>query len=75
MKDFDRYSKEFYMASSSFIAEMVTKSYQLPNSADIHNMICGYKGQEFKDATLFDSAESIDYKMYEKELWKIEKNQ
>ena len=74
MKDFERYSKEFFLATKRFTLKDVTTSYQLPNSEDLHNMICGReKLGEFEDARLFDTAESIDYFEYEKELWNLEK--
>lgn len=74
MKDFEKYSKEFYLKTKNFSLSKVLKNYQLPNSDNLHNMICGYnfKG-EFEDTKLFDRAESIDYLNYEKELWNLEK--
>ena len=74
MKDFDRFSKEFFMATKDFSISGVLTRYQLPNSDELHNMICGYVGfSEFGDARLFDEAESIDYLKYEKELWNLKK--
>jgi len=73
MKDFERFSKEFYLATKNFTLKSALTSYQLPNSDDLHNMICGYGYMgEFEDTRLFDSAESIDYRKYEKELWNLE---
>ena len=74
MKDFERYSKEFYLSTKNILLKDVIKSYQLPNSKDLHSMICGYKClDEFEDTKLYDKAESIDYFEYEKELWNLEK--
>ena len=73
VKDLDRYSKEFYFNTRGFCLEKVLTKYQLPNTEEIHSMICGYKNNEFYDKQLFDYAESIDYFKYEKELWKIQK--
>lgn len=73
MRDFDRYSKEFYLKTKNLSLQDVITSYQLPNSKDLHNMICGYKFGEFEDAKLYDTAQSIDYFEYEKELWNLKK--
>ncbi len=72
MKDFDRYSKEFFLATKSFSLRSVITSYQLPNSEELHSMICGYGSLNLCDET-FSSAEAIDYFSYEKELWKANK--
>ena len=74
MKEFDRYSKEFYLKTEGFTLEKVLTYYQLLNSNDLHNMICGYKSLEsFSDSKLYDVANSIDYFEYEKELWNLRK--
>ena len=74
MRDFDRYSKEFFISTNNFSLERVMKSYQLPNSIYLHNMICGYKNMsEYEDSLMFEDAESIDYFNYEKALWNLEK--
>ena len=74
MRDFDRYSKEFYITTKNFCLHDVLKHYQLPKNEDLHSMICGYvELGEYLDTALYDNAESIDYFKYEKELWRLEK--
>lgn len=68
--DFEKYRKEFYKQSNRFRLEDVLNHYELPNSEELHSMICEYGGA-FEDKILFDAAESIDYLKYEKELWNL----
>ncbi len=76
MKDFDRYSREYYLQTKSFKIKNVIKNYQLPNSDELHTMICGYENcGNYDDLWLFDSAESLDYDLYEKEIWKLKSKQ
>ena len=73
MKDFERYSKEFYLKIKNFTLTDATKSHHLPNSEDLHNMVCNYGKSEFEDTMLFDRAEFVDFLNYEKELWNLNK--
>ncbi|MDY2695730.1 MAG: hypothetical protein SOV27_01030 [Eubacteriales bacterium] len=69
MKDFDKLNKELSVKSRKL--QDVLKEYALPNSDEIHNMICGYSyTRNISDIELYDTAESIDYFRYEKELCK-----
>lgn len=71
MNDFDKLNKE--LSFKSIKLKDVLKEYALPNSEEIHNMICGYSySREISDIQLFDTAESIDYFRYEKELCKTQ---
>lgn len=71
--DFNEYRKEFYKQTHDFFAKEELTHYELPNSHELHNMICGYRECVFEDRQLFDTIESIDYLKYEKELWKLER--
>ena len=72
MKDFDRLNQE--LQTKSIKLKDVLTEYALPNSEEIHNMICGYSYSRLSpDVQLFETAESIDYFKYEKELCKLEK--
>ena len=73
MKDFERYSKEFYLKTKNFSLSEVLKSHQLPNCNELHNMICTYNKSAFEDTMLYTRAEFIDYLNYEKELWNLER--
>ena len=73
MRDFDRYSKEFYISTKNARLSDVLTHYELPNDEELHSMICGYKNAGKFDDTLFFDAESIDYFKYEKELWRLER--
>ena len=68
--DFNKYKKEFCRVVKGFSVIDVLTHYELPNLDDMHMMVCGYSGYDFEDRRLFDTAESIDYIKYEKELWK-----
>lgn len=69
MKDFDKLNKELSVKSRKL--QDVLKEYALPNSDEIHNMICGYAySRDVADTILYETAESIDYFRYEKELCK-----
>lgn len=71
MNDFDKLNKE--LSFKSVKLKDVLKEYALPNSEEIHNMICGYSySREISDIQLFDTVESIDYFRYEKELCKTQ---
>ncbi|MBE7075150.1 MAG: hypothetical protein E7376_04150 [Clostridiales bacterium] len=71
MKDLEKYKQELNKASKHLKLEDVLTHHALPNSEEIHNMICGYANQRLsQDTQLFETAESIDYFKYEKELWK-----
>lgn len=71
MKDFDKLNKE--LNAKSVNLNQVLSSYALPNSEEIHNMICGYSySRQTADTQLFETAESIDYFRYEKELCKTQ---
>lgn len=71
MNDFDKLNKE--LSFKSVKLKDVLKEYALPNSEEIHNMICGYSySRDISDVQLFDTAESIDYFRYEKELCKTQ---
>ena len=68
MYDFEKLNKEF---KTNIKLKDVLKEYALPNSDEIHNMICGYSyTRNISDIELYDTAESIDYFRYEKELCK-----
>ena len=72
MKDFDKLNRE--LSAKSLKLKDVLKEYSLPNSEEIHSMICGYSYERtLSDTLLFDVAESIDYFKYEKELCKLER--
>ncbi len=72
MRDFERLNSE--LSCKSTLLKDVLNEYALPNSEEIHTMICGYSySRNVQDTTLFDVAESIDYFRYEKELCKLEK--
>ena len=74
MNDFDRYSKEFYLATKKFSLRNVLKCYQLPKSIELHNMICNSKDYfAVEEKILFDTSEAIDFFEYEKELWNLER--
>lgn len=69
MKDSSKLNRELLSKSLKLID--VLNVYALPNSEEIHNMICGYSYVQLThDTRLFDVAESIDYFRYEKELCK-----
>ena len=69
MSDFDKLNKE--LNHKSLKLKDVLREYALPNSEEIHNMICGYSySRNIGDTRLFEVAESIDYFKYEKELCK-----
>lgn len=72
MDDFKKLNKEL----SNIHLKNVLTEYALPNSEEIHNMICGYSfSRELcGDVELFETAESIDYFKYEKELCKLKKS-
>ena len=70
VKDFEKYSKEFFYETRLFNPENTLAHYRLPNSEKIHSMICGEK-YVFESEELFTTAESIDYLKYEKELWNL----
>lgn len=71
MNDFDKLNKE--LSFKNIKLKDVLNEYALPNSEEIHNMICGYSySRDISDIQLFDTAESIDYFRYEKELCKTQ---
>lgn len=71
MKDFDKLNKQ--LCSKRINLSQVLTSFALPNSEEIHNMICGYSySRETSDTQLFEVAESIDYFKYERELCKTQ---
>ena len=70
MYDFEKLNNEF---KTNIKLKDVLTEYALPNSEEIHNMICGYSyTREIGDTQLFETAESIDYFRYEKELCKTQ---
>ncbi len=73
MNDFKKLNKEL---SENIHLKNVLTEYALPNSEEIHSMICGYSfSRELGDEiALFETAESIDYFKYEKELCKLKKS-
>ena len=74
MKDFDSLKKEYAQSLKQTNLNKVLTSYALPNSDELHSMICGYAQLKLDaDTHLFENAESIDYFNYEKELWKQNK--
>lgn len=70
--DIEKFIKEFYKTSDRPYSRERLIEYELPNSYELHSMICGYS-YEFEDKELFDRAESIDYLKYERQLWKLER--
>lgn len=74
MKDFDLLQKEYLAINTKKQTLDILNEYALPNSQDLHNMICGYCELRLDDDTnLFETAESIDYFKYEKELCRIKR--
>ena len=67
--DFKRYQQEFYKATNGFDEIDALSHFECPNKEELHSMICGYS-QTIEDTQLFDSAESIDYFKYERQLWR-----
>ena len=72
MKDFERYKSELFNKTKCFESNLALMHYRLPKSNKLHSMICGVEF-EFKDNDLYARAESIDYFMYEKEIWNLDK--
>lgn len=68
------------MQYTRFIKEykkVIQKNYTLvlPKINNFHSMVCGYKNIKLSDDYfLFENIDLIDYQIYEKELWKTDKN-
>ena len=67
--DLRQYQREFFKSIYNFDFNEILTHYELPNNEELHTMVCGYN-ELFKDAFIFDCAESIDYLKYERQLWK-----
>jgi len=74
MKDFGKYKDELEFSTKSFNVDDCLKYYALPNSEEIHNMICNYSENFLgDDVQVFETAHNLDFLKYEKELCKLNK--
>ena len=72
MIDYEKINKE--LSLKNIRLKDVLTEYALPNSEEIHSMICGNSySRNTSDIQLFERAESIDYFKYEKELCNTKK--